>query len=143
MLNVLRGGTLIGDIGTEVGDEICHLKSATDPEYDSHRHPITITPFTPLAEWFQDSLDESKNMLVNSYHHQGVKELGANLAPMAYAPDGVLEGFYDTDYAPDAGRYLVGLQFHPERMLDDYPGCRRVYESFLTACHAYRGQRES
>merc|ERR1712166_721343 len=50
MLNVLRGGTLIGDIETEVGSDICHMKSSSDPEYDSHRHPIVVTPETPLSE---------------------------------------------------------------------------------------------
>ena len=36
---------------------------------------------------------------------------------MAFAPDGLIEGFYDPDvYDPPAGKFIVGLQFHPERM---------------------------
>ena len=60
---------------------------------------------------------------------EGSKTLGAGLREMACAPDGVTEAFYDEHYDPEQGRYVVGLQFHPERMLEDYPGCKRASES--------------
>mmetsp|Transcript_62590 Transcript_62590/g.162457 ORF Transcript_62590/g.162457 Transcript_62590/m.162457 type:complete len:378 (+) Transcript_62590:90-1223(+) len=138
MLNVMRGGTLIGDIESEVGHEIVHLLDGSDPAYDSHRHPIRVTPGTPLAGWFADDLGTSGELLVNSYHHQGVKKLGEGLVEMAWAPDGVLEGFYDPTYDPESGRFVVGLQFHPERMLQDYAGCAEVYKAFGRACWAYQ-----
>mmetsp|Transcript_1135 Transcript_1135/g.2300 ORF Transcript_1135/g.2300 Transcript_1135/m.2300 type:complete len:388 (+) Transcript_1135:61-1224(+) len=139
MLNVLRGGTLIGDIASEVENAIEHLQPA-GPTYDSFRHPIHVNGKTPLAEMFRDSIDSSAggDLMVNSYHHQGVKMLGSGLVEMARAPDGVLEAFYDQAYCPRDGKYVVGLQFHPERMLGDYPGCKRVYEEFLRACHSFR-----
>jgi len=143
MLNALRGGTLIGDIETEVGSDILHLRESGATDYDSFRHPIRVVPNTPLAEWFADSLQGTHELHVNSYHHQGVKDLGSNLAPMAYAPDGVLEGFFDSDYDPKAGRFAVGLQFHPERMLSDYAGCAEVYRAFGEACHAYQSKQEA
>jgi len=138
MLNVLRGGTLIGDIESEIGHQIVHLLDGSDPAYDSHRHPIRVTPGTPLAGWFADDLGTSGELLVNSYHHQGVKKLGEGLVEMAWAPDGVLEGFYDPTYDPESGRFVVGLQFHPERMLQDYVGCAEVYKAFGRACWAYQ-----
>jgi len=138
MLNVLRGGTLIGDIEKEIPNAVVHLKDASDPAYDSHRHPITVLPDTPLASWFEKSLVDTDVLHVNSYHHQGVQTLGKGLKPMAYAPDGVLEGFYDSRYNPSKGRFMIGLQFHPERMMGDYPGCKIVYQDFLTACKNFR-----
>ncbi|KAF3646656.1 putative serine/threonine-protein kinase-like isoform X1 [Capsicum annuum] len=36
-------------------------------------------------------------ILVNSYHHQGVKKLSQRFMPMEFAPDGLVEGFYDLD----------------------------------------------
>lgn len=139
MLNVLHGGTLHSDIGTEVSTEIEHLQPAGQT-YDSFRHPIQVAGHTPLADMFRESIDVEKGgeLKVNSYHHQAVKELGKGLKEMARAPDGVLEAFYDPSYQPEAGKFVIGLQFHPERMLEDYPGCKRVYQSFLTACHAFR-----
>eukprot|EP00443_Scrippsiella_acuminata_P030363 CAMPEP_0115187858 /NCGR_PEP_ID=MMETSP0270-20121206/10710_1 /TAXON_ID=71861 /ORGANISM="Scrippsiella trochoidea, Strain CCMP3099" /LENGTH=381 /DNA_ID=CAMNT_0002601019 /DNA_START=76 /DNA_END=1221 /DNA_ORIENTATION=- len=138
MLNVMRGGTLIGDIESEVGHKIVHLLDGSDPSYDSHRHPIHVAPGTPLAEWFAGDMSSSGELLVNSYHHQGVKELGNGLVEMAWAPDGVLEGFYDPSYDSQSGRFVVGLQFHPERMLQDYAGCAEVYKAFGRACWAYQ-----
>lgn len=143
MLNCLRGGTLIGDIETQTDSTVAHMKECGSPEYDSHRHPITIKPGTPLAEWFADSLAGGSNeLLVNSYHHQASKELGSDLVAMAHAPDGIIEGFYDPSYNPKEGNFVVGLQFHPERMLEDYPGCERCYESFLQASRAYKAVQD-
>jgi len=142
MLNAMRGGTLIGDIETEVNGSITHLMPGDSPNYDSLRHPINVVPGTPLAEWYSDSLKDTNELSVNSYHHQGVKELGKGLAEMAHAPDGVLEAFYDSEYNPQAGRFVVGLQYHPERMLDDYPGNREVYRQFGIACSAYKARHD-
>lgn len=73
---------------------------------------------------------------------------------MAFAPDGLIEAFYDPDvYNPEEGKFIVGLQFHPERMrhehdapsdnlksvettaatavqesIFDYPECPRAYQ---------------
>ena len=65
---------------------------------------------------------------MNSYHHQGVRDLAARFKPMAYADDGLIEAFYDPK-AP----FLVGLQFHPERMLADDAGNWRVWKAFSAA----------
>eukprot|EP00439_Symbiodinium_sp_Y106_P001463 s6251_g1.t1 len=139
MLNVMRGGTLIGDIESQTDSKIKHLRDSSEPDYDSYRHPITVKPQTPLAEWFADSLGqhEDPNSLMESRQRfrarVGEGELGWSLAPMAHSPDGIIEGFYDPRYNPKMGQFVVGLQFHPERMLSDYPGCARCYESFLEA----------
>jgi putative glutamine amidotransferase len=68
--------------------------------------------------------------MVNSYHHQGICRLASRFKPMAHADDGLIEGYYD----PREG-FLVGLQFHPERMLKDYPGNWRVWKAFGAAVH--------
>lgn len=143
MLNALRGGTLIGDIETEVGQEIVHLRPSDAPDYDSHRHPIRVTPNTPLAKWFEASLQDTDELQVNSYHHQASKTLGSDLVEMARSPDGIIEAFYDPSYNPNEGHYVVGLQFHPERMLSSYPGCAEVYKDFGVACHAYKTRQDA
>lgn len=139
MLNVVSGGTLYQDIGAELsktcpqGQNVVHMDYGN---YDQHRHAIELVENTPLHHWFKDSLDQqSMEILVNSYHHQGVKKLASRFVPMAFAPDGLVEGFYDPNaYNPREGKFLVGLQFHPERMKkidsDDfeYPGCFHIYQ---------------
>ncbi len=67
---------------------------------------------------------------MNSYHHQGIRELARRFKPMAHADDGLVEAYYD----PKAS-FVVGLQFHPERMLPEYPGNLRVWKAFGEAVH--------
>ncbi|KAJ8548269.1 hypothetical protein K7X08_030738 [Anisodus acutangulus] len=115
--------------------------------YDGHRHVVKIVENTPLHKWFKDSLgddDDKMEIWVNSYHHQGVKKLAQRFVPMAFANDGLIEGFYDPDaYNPEEGKFIMGLQFHPERMRGqdsgdfDYPGCAMAYQEFVKAVIAY------
>ncbi|KAL5777937.1 hypothetical protein ACOSP7_010863 [Xanthoceras sorbifolium] len=59
---------------------------------------MRVVESTPLHGWFRDSLEEEKmEIWVNSYHRQGVKRLAQHFVPMAFAPDGLIEGFYDHD----------------------------------------------
>ncbi|KAK4776235.1 hypothetical protein SAY87_024196 [Trapa incisa] len=149
VLNVACGGTLYQDIGKELSknfpeeNRVVHMNYEN---YDGHRHLIKIVEDTPLHGWFRDSLDEENSeMMVNSYHHQGVKRLAERFVPMAFSPDGLIEGFYDPDaYNPEEGKFIMGLQFHPERMRKpysdefDYPGCPSAYQAFVKAVIAYQ-----
>ena len=49
---------------------------------------------------------------------------------MAHAEDGLVEAFYDPRH-----RFVVGLQFHPERMLEEYAGNWRIWRAFGAAVH--------
>jgi gamma-glutamyl-gamma-aminobutyrate hydrolase PuuD len=126
LLNVVCGGTLYGDIQKELGTHRPHIDYHN---YDTYRHPVTLEAGTPLAAWYR-----RKTLKVNSYHHQGVRELAKRFKPMAYADDGLVEGFYD----PKA-EFVVGLQFHPERMLKEYAGNLRVWEAFGAAVRRRAG----
>ncbi|ONK68178.1 uncharacterized protein A4U43_C05F8440 [Asparagus officinalis] len=151
VLNVASGGTLYQDVEKELAgkrnNDINTIKHIDYNNYDGHRHKVSIIKNTPLHHWFSKSLEgEGENMeiMVNSYHHQGVKRLGPRFVPMAFAPDGLVEGFYDPDvYNPDEGKFIVGLQFHPERMRMpendefDYPGCPLAYQEFVKAVISY------
>ena len=68
------------------------------------------------------------DLRVNSYHHQGVRDLARRFRPMAHAQDGLIEGYYD----PRAD-FLVGLQFHPERMAEESAANRRIWKAFAAA----------
>ncbi|KAI7758143.1 hypothetical protein M8C21_010590 [Ambrosia artemisiifolia] len=148
VLNVACGGTLYQDIGKELSKNYPPEKKVVHMDYDNydgHRHVVKIVEQTPLHEWFEESLQDSMEIRVNSYHHQGVKRLAQRFKPMAYAPDGLVEGFYDPDaYNPEEGKFIMGLQFHPERMRKansdefDYPGCTAAYKEFVKAVVAYQ-----
>ncbi|KAI4389322.1 hypothetical protein MLD38_001559 [Melastoma candidum] len=143
VLNVACGGTLYQDVerelsrGRAMGERVAHINY---DDYDGHRHRVRILEKTPLHDWFEET-----EIMVNSYHHQGAKRLAQRFIPMAFAPDGLIEGFYDPDaYNPDEGKFIMGLQFHPERMRKqgsdefDYPGCTSAYREFVKAVIAYQ-----
>ncbi|KAJ6867292.1 hypothetical protein NC652_038496 [Populus alba x Populus x berolinensis] len=154
VLNVASGGTLYQDIEKEVSKKIHEsqrVKHMDYDNYDGHRHVVKVVENTPLHDWFRDSLEEDKmEILVNSYHHQGVNKLAQRFVPMAFAPDGLIEGFYDPDACnPEEGKFIMGLQFHPERMRQDdtdkfdYPGCPRAYQEFVKAVIVYQKKLNS
>jgi putative glutamine amidotransferase len=122
LLNAVCGGTLYGDVQKEKGSHRPHIDYHN---YDTYRHPVSVTPGTPLARWYR-----RRKLRVNSYHHQGIRELAPRFRPMAHADDGLVEAYYDPEAA-----FLVGLQFHPERMLKEYAGNREVWKAFAAAVH--------
>ncbi|OIW12368.1 hypothetical protein TanjilG_04117 [Lupinus angustifolius] len=149
VLNVACGGTLYQDIEKELpkcrpeSETVMHINY---DDYDGHRHVVKVVESTPLHHWFKDSLQQNGKMeiFVNSYHHQGVKRLAPRFVPMAFSSDGLIEGFYDPDnYNPEEGKFIMGLQFHPERMRKpdsdefDYHGCPFAYKEFVKAVIVY------
>jgi gamma-glutamyl-gamma-aminobutyrate hydrolase PuuD len=120
LLNAVCGGTLYGDVQKEKNSPLQHINQE---HYDTYRHPISIVAGSPLENWYQ-----RKELLVNSYHHQGTRDLAPRFKPMAYAEDGLVEGYYD----PKA-KFVVGLQFHPERMLEESAGNLRIWKAFTSA----------
>lgn len=127
LMNVVCGGTLYGDVQREKNSPRTHIDY---DNYDTYRHPADVVPGTPLAKWYR-----RKSLNVNSYHHQGIRELATRFQPMAHADDGLIEAYYDP-----ATAFTVGLQFHPERMLKEYPGNLRVWEAFAAAVHEKHGK---
>jgi gamma-glutamyl-gamma-aminobutyrate hydrolase PuuD len=127
LLNVVCGGTLYGDVQKERASARVHIDHA---HYDTYRHPASIVHGTPLARWYR-----RKTLKVNSYHHQGIRDLAPRFHPMAYADDGLIEAYYDPK-AP----FVVGLQFHPERMLMEYSGNLKVWKAFTKAVEGIHPQ---
>jgi len=122
LLNVVCGGTLYGDVKKAKKSSLKHINF---DHYDTYRHPISILAGTPLQKWYS-----RKSLRVNSYHHQGIRDLASRFQPMAFAKDGLIEGYYDPKE-----NFVVGLQFHPERMLEEPAGNWRIWKAFGAAVH--------
>ena len=127
LINIACGGTLFGDVRKEKRSRLLHIEPK---HYDTYRHGVAVVPETPLARWYREP-----TLKVNSYHHQGVRRLAKRFQPMAHAEDGLVEAYYDP-----REKFLVGLQFHPERMLSEYPGNWRVWQAFGRAVHQEHGR---
>jgi putative glutamine amidotransferase len=127
LLNVACGGTLYGDVQKEKKSRLKHIHYE---RYDTYRHPVRIVEGSPLHQWYG-----RRRLRVNSYHHQGLRELAPRFRAMAFAPDELVEGFYD----PRAG-FVVGLQFHPERMAEESAAASQIWQTFAAAVRR-RAQR--
>ena len=121
LANAFLGGTLYQDLETQFGGSVAHGRGE---DYRKAVHTVAVVPDTPLAK-----LTGAPEIGVNSLHHQAVKKLAPGLAPMAFAPDGLIESWYGTD--PE--QWLRGYQWHPE-MLEDLPRRQAIFSEFLEAC---------
>ena len=84
LINVAFGGTLYQDIATDVPSAIEHVNDL----YDNHRHEIHFPPGSSLAKMFPTHTAP----VVNSIHHQAVKDLGRDLTVEAYShSDNIIE----------------------------------------------------
>jgi putative glutamine amidotransferase len=112
-LNVFLGGSLIQDIPSELGTSICHSPEEEDlpggGEVPDAIHGTSFDPGHVLA------LAGAVRTEVNSWHHQSVLEPGSGLRVTSRAPDGVVEAVEMFDRS----NWVVGVQWHPERMPAD------------------------
>jgi putative glutamine amidotransferase len=103
LLNVLYGGTLLGDIGTCIRGAIDHRG-----DYFTPSHSVEVMKGSAIH-----SVTGSRRFDVNSSHHQAVYGLGAGLVVSALAPDGVVEAIEATGEG-----FVIGVQWHPESLSD-------------------------
>ena len=113
-LNVFLGGTLIQDIPSVLGSRIRHSPEA-DELPDGSEAPDAMHSVNLVESGHVFALCGEARAEVNSWHHQAVLEPGPGLNVTAHAPDGVIEA---VEWADDSN-WIVGVQWHPERMPAD------------------------
>ena len=117
LLNVHRGGSLYQDIETMKTGSLLHR---SQEKYCQLQHTIKLLGDSRLSEIF-----EGNSLVVNSVHHQAVRELGTNLRVIAEAEDGIVEAIEDS-----TGRWIVGVQWHPE-WLAESESSHRIFGAFV------------
>jgi putative glutamine amidotransferase len=101
ILNVACGGTLIQDIPSQVPGALQHAQKGSR-QYGAHK--VQLQP-----GFIAEALGKTE-ILVNTSHHQAVKEVAPGFKVTGTAADGVIEAIESLD-----GLY-IGVQWHPERM---------------------------
>src|SRR5713101_3226611 len=129
LLNVYLGGTLIQDLRAETGTSIAHRKKDLIPEpKDDPRHAAAFEQGSRLA-----AVASGRRGEINSSHHQAIQVPGKNLRVTAHADDGTVEG---VEWTGDAN-WVVGVQWHPERMHDD-AAAEQLFRDFVEAARKAR-----
>jgi len=75
---------------------------------------------------------------VNSFHSQFCIETGENLEISAWAKNEIAEAIESPIY-----RFVLGLQFHPEEMFNDYPIFIKIFEAFIEKSREYQNSKKS
>ncbi|MFN2363178.1 MAG: gamma-glutamyl-gamma-aminobutyrate hydrolase family protein [Halarsenatibacteraceae bacterium] len=110
LFNIALGGTLYQDIIEQYDKELVHLAKNEKNQVEYIQHKVSITEGTKLSEYMCE--DE---IIVNSYHHQSVRETGKNLKVAAKSQGGIIEAIETTE-----DRFLIGVQWHPEDLIKEY-----------------------
>ena len=132
LLNVGFGGALLQHI-----DSGEHRADFRTEGYPSRWHQLQIVQDSRLAEALGVTSIE-----INSRHHQGVEAgtLATGLRPVAFADDHageLIEGVESLQH-----RWVVGVQWHPERPEDHKPAfapvMRRLFDAFVAQAQRVR-----
>ena len=122
--NVVRGGTLIQDIESELPEAIKHEQGAPR-QRRSHRVRL-------LAGSRLNALASGAEALVNSHHHQAIEQVERGLRATAWAADGLVEALEDVR----AERWAVGVQWHPEIAWAEDEFSTHLFAAFNAAARA-------
>jgi putative glutamine amidotransferase len=129
ILNVYRSGTLLQ-----------HIESAVN--HDAGRkvpiaHTVEVDSSSRLADIIATSTKASEPhapaIAVNSSHHQATEVAGDGLRVVARCPqDGIIEALEGTC----SDHFVLAVQWHPERSVEDDQGSRAIFRALVEAAQA-------
>lgn len=120
-LNVAAGGDIHQDLYQATGTSLQHQQKA--PAWHG-THEVHIET--------QSLLHQTVGLVrlrVNSFHHQAVRRVAPGFVACAQAEDGVIEAIERA-----GSGFVVGVQWHPERMLPACHASQRLFAAFVAAC---------
>ena len=121
LINAALGGNLYQDLPTQYPSELNHRQEAP---YDNPVHKAKIEEGSWLAR-----ITGEEEIMVNSFHHQGIKDLAECLSIAARADDGLVGAIE----MPDR-KYIKAVQWHPEFMHKTDETSKRIFCDFVNAC---------
>src|SRR5689334_14946252 len=129
LINVALGGTLWQDVNGLVPGSLPHYDAE---KYDENFHELRIEDGSALSRLFPSA----DPFLVNSIHHQAVRELGHGLSVEARSdPDGIVEAI-----RWQGSSYVFAMQWHPEFHVgrEGLLDCAPVLDEFLSEARRRR-----
>ncbi|HTW32356.1 MAG TPA: gamma-glutamyl-gamma-aminobutyrate hydrolase family protein [Candidatus Sulfotelmatobacter sp.] len=121
----------VGLIGVEIGQDREGRSSKTSGETSGFYQGTALSRSANAAEGEQAFAPERALIVaVNSSHHQSADAIGTGLRIVARcAEDGIIEALEGT--APD--HFVLAVQWHPERSVEDDQASRSIFEALMTA----------
>lgn len=132
LINVAFGGTLYQDLPSQRPGPLTHTQ---EEPWEQRTHYVRVLEGSLLQ-----NVVGSNELMINSFHHQGVKDLAPGLRMTALAEDGTIEAVESRSYPG----WLLGVQWHPERYEASAPETdpdRRIFMAFRNAVDDHRRGR--
>lgn len=118
-LNVHLGGTLYQDLPTQANSAVNHRQPAP---YDLPIHPVKLSGGLAQALGAEETM-------VNSCHHQAIRDLAPGLEVTAQAPDGIVEAV-----CLPGKKFVWAVQWHPEFFRPEHPDSQAIFRAFVDGC---------
>jgi putative glutamine amidotransferase len=125
-LAVAGGGSLHQDLGLLGREPARHQQRKAGKDERATAHAVDVEPGSVLARAVGEGIQD-----VNSFHHQAVRDVPAGFVVTARSTDGLVEAVEDPRRS-----FRLGVQWHPERMVDRDPAQRRLFAAFVEAARA-------
>lgn len=127
VMAVSAGGDLWQDIPSQLPDAELHRyaynnKNSRPDDYLAHA--VNLLPGSRLAR-----ILETGTVWTNSMHHQAVRRAPDPLKIVGHSTDGVVEVIEHPDHP-----FFIGVQWHPEVLVDSQEAARRIFKAFVAAC---------
>lgn len=121
IINIAAGGDIYQDIYTQKKDSFDHQQKS---ERGFSSHSVEIVEGTLL----EDILG-AREIRVNSFHHQAVKNIGLNFKVSANSKDNLAEALEGKE-----DNFVLGVQWHPEAMWKDDIFSQKIFQAFIKSC---------
>jgi putative glutamine amidotransferase len=122
LLNVVLVGSLYQDIASQRADALEHCRR--DMPRTALTHGVTVE-----ADSIMEQILGTSKVLINSLHHQAIKEPGVGVHISGRAEDGIAELLEVPTH-----RFLLGVQGHPEEIYSQVGPFSKLFEAFVQAC---------
>lgn len=133
-LNVFRGGSLIQHIPDSLPEDLRARVNHESGRKVAVAHEVTLEKDSMLAAILyahpRQSGGEKQRLPVNSSHHQSADAIGEGLRIVARCPD---DGIIEALEGRDGDHFVLAVQWHPERSVDDDEASRAIFRAFVQA----------
>lgn len=119
LMNVALGGSLWADLPSERPGPVEHVQNLPRARAT---HQVNLVRGSRLAGFLKYS-----EIMVNSGHHQGIREVAPDLVIAAEAPDGLPEALEHREAS-----FVIGVQWHPEGLMNT-DHSRALFKAFIRA----------
>ena len=121
VLNVAFGGSLYTDVPSDLpGLDHPHQQGR---ELEAVAHEVVLDPDSVLHR-----VVGADRIVVNSAHHQAIRDVPAKLRIAARSTDGLIEAVEARERT-----FMVGVQWHPERLAHADPLSARLFQALIYA----------